>query len=233
MNLVSTPAISSCRRYKLQPGWARNHSRTSRMRFQSGVVFQRRQRPPPQPCGQLRQPFRGGLRQQAKTLRVLRAADQFQRIASPLHHHSCGHPIAPQHSMLHLGPLNAEPRFALQFPNPRPHLVESLRKRPAIGTAQLQFQRKERVVREQPPFPPQALQLRAQIGRRGPLRAHPARAARSARYSSMVRLRSMEMRPSSLCTKPTLEMKGSMMWIFCSGVTMSSCRSSRANSSSP
>ena len=50
-----------------------------------------------------------------------------------------------------------------------------------------------------------------------------ARRARSARYSSMVRLRSIERRPSSLWTKPTLEMKGSMMWIFCSGVTMRSC----------
>ncbi len=54
-----------------------------------------------------------------------------------------------------------------------------------------------------------------------------------ARYSSMVRLRSFEARPPSLCTKPTLATNGSMMWIFCSGVTISSCRLSCWNSSRP
>jgi hypothetical protein len=49
----------------------------------------------------------------------------------------------------------------------------------------------------------------------------------------MVRQRSRESRPPSLCTKPTLATKGSMMWIFCSGVTISSCRFSCWNRRSP
>ena len=41
--------------------------------------------------------------------------------------------------------------------------------------------------------------------------AHLAALAFSAQYSSIDSLRSFEVRPSSLCTKPTLETKGSMM----------------------
>ena len=35
-----------------------------------------------------------------------------------------------------------------------------------------------------------------------------------------------------LSTKPTADTYGSITWIFCSGVTISSCRPSRSNSSS-
>src|SRR5262245_59454198 len=133
--------------------------------------------------------------------------------------------------MVAFHPVDAVCRFAFQRANPVPDLIELLGERTRIRTAQLQLQRKQLRVRQQAAVRPVALHLRAQLFRRSP--THPARAALSARYSSMVRLRTMEIRPSWLCTNPTLEMNGSMMWIFCSGVTTSSCRSSRPNRSSP
>ncbi len=49
----------------------------------------------------------------------------------------------------------------------------------------------------------------------------------------MERFRSMDALPFSLWTKPTWETKGSMTWIFCSGVTISSCKLSCLNRRSP
>jgi len=77
----------------------------------------------------------------------------------------------------------------------------------------------------------QLLHLPAKVYRPRP--AHPAGLAFSVRYSSIVRLRRVEVRPSSSCTQPTLETKASMMWIFCSGATISSCRLSWAKSRRP
>ena len=59
-----------------------------------------------------------------------------------------------------------------------------------------------------------------------------ARAIRSAWYSSIVSVRSREYRDVGLSTNPTADTCGSITWIFCSGVTISSCSPSRSNSSS-
>jgi hypothetical protein len=48
----------------------------------------------------------------------------------------------------------------------------------------------------------------------------------------MVRFCRRESRPVMLSTKPTLDTKGSMTWIFWSGVTMSNCSPSLAKSES-
>src|SRR5690606_16734899 len=48
------------------------------------------------------------------------------------------------------------------------------------------------------------------------------RASCSARYSSMLRLRSSDVRPSSLCSIRTPETYVSITWYFCSGVTIRS-----------
>src|SRR5690606_40497362 len=79
-----------------------------------------------------------------------------------------------------------------------------------------QHEREERLAgharREDLAAPPALLDLGDdRLGRRP---AHETlmslRASCSARYSSMLRLRNSELRPSSLCTKPTLETYGSM-----------------------
>ena len=59
-----------------------------------------------------------------------------------------------------------------------------------------------------------------------------ARPSRRARYSSMVIVWSRENVPVGLSTKPIAFTYGSITWTFCSGVTMSSCSPSLANSSS-
>src|ERR1035438_3168932 len=120
--------------------------------------------------------------------------------------------------MIDLAPFDRVPVLAFQFADPLPHLFEALREGSHVRSAEAQFQREEALAvhagGQQSPAVPEPLHLAAQVGGRGPLLgAHLARAARSARYSSMVRLRSIEIRPFSLCTNPTPAMYGSMMWI--------------------
>ena len=203
-----------------------------------GRILQRRQRLAPQPHRQLRQLLLRDRGHPAEARRIVHLPDQLQRLALAGHHNARRHAIPPQQTMIHLAPLNAVPALAFQPADPLADLVEAFRKRSRIRSAQAQFQRKKALAldarAQQPPVIPLTLHLAAQIVGRGPIRgAHFARAARSARYSSMVRLRSIEIRPFSLCTNPTPAMYGSMMWIFCSGVTMSNCRFSRAKSSRP
>src|ERR1017187_1246102 len=109
--------------------------------------------------------------------------------------------------MIDLAPLDSVPALALQFPNPVPDLLEAFREGARIRSAEPQFQREQGLALkaggQQTPAIPVAPHLAAQIGGRGPLLgAHLARAARSARYSSIVRLRSIEIRPFSLSIAP-------------------------------
>ena len=71
--------------------------------------------------------------------------------------------------------------------------------------------------------------LRFSHGRRG--RTGRRCSACRRRYSVMVRPCSREWAPVGLSTKPTADTYGSITRIFCSGVTIISCRPSRVNSS--
>src|SRR5258708_6472964 len=94
--------------------------------------------------------------------------------------------------------------------NPLTHIVEMLSEISGIRPSEAQCEGEHRRAfergGEQSSTLPICFELARDIRRRGPTgrRRHAVRAARSARYSSIVRLRSSESRPSSLCTNPTL-----------------------------
>src|ERR1019366_230032 len=116
---------------------------------------------------------------------------QFQRLPLAGHHNARRSAIAPQQTMIDLAPLDSVPALALQFADPAADLLEAFREGPRIRPPQPQFQPEQALAPhtrgQQPPAIPVAPHLTAQIGGRGPLRGfHLARAARSARYSSMV-----------------------------------------------
>ena len=92
-----------------------------------GRIFERRERPPGQPRAQLRQLLQRACGQRAEARRILRLADQLQRLALPRHHNPRRHLVAPQQTVIDLAPLDRVPALALQFTNPVPHLVEVFR----------------------------------------------------------------------------------------------------------
>src|SRR6266542_7297 len=172
-------------------------------------------------------------------------AEQLERVLFGGNHQRRRNAVFSQLPVVLHGPFDlvseASLRLAplLERPYPLPNFVEPIRQRARIRAGQAQRHGKERLARQastqDSSAVPRPYQLQLDIFWRRPARrcAHALRAARSARYSSMVRLRSVEMRPSSLWTKPTEATKGSMMWIFWSGVTTKSWRWRRRKSSRP
>ena len=170
--------------------------------------------------------------------RIASSADQGKRVVERVDPDGFGQALRAEHAMIDRAPGDPQTRDSRQLRDPGPHGLEPISQVRGAGSLQPQAQRESaragHAVRDQRTQQlatlPESVQLRLEIRRRRPAHAgtlalgSALRALDSSRYSSIVRLRSLDSRPPSLCTKPTAETKGSMMWIFCSGVTISSCR---------
>src|SRR5690606_37378181 len=130
------------------------------------------------------------------------------------------------------------PVGALPGPHPRPHAVQVGRQlsrgRPAHRNPHRLPREALPVLGERPAGVPPTGELALHVGGRRPRRHAGATAwasecaVRRSRYSSIVMHCSRELSPSAvLSTKPTDDTYGSITWIFCSGVTISSCSPSR------
>ena len=182
------------------------------------------------PIPERREPCHGLARQHIERFRLRLPADQRKSVALGGHHDASREAVSAELAMVDLLPDDVIAKPAplaasrIERADPRPHIVEAVAQILRRWSLQPQRQRIEaRAVeprRQQASSLPQPLDLCDEFIRGRPAHGscQPARFSRSARSSSMVRLRSIDRLPPSLCTKPTAATNGSMTWIFCSGV---------------
>ncbi len=159
-----------------------------------------------------------------KALGLACLADEGQGLLNRVEPYRGGKSLRSLNAMVPIPPIEPDMRHVGKGAHPVTHRFEAVGQVGSAGGLQAQAQRPGHGARrnraQQVAALPQALDLGAKVCRQGPAHgAVPSPAvfastnpcAFCVRYSSIDRQRSRESRPPSLCTKPTLATKGSMM----------------------